>query len=84
MVTPTWFQQRQLKTEEAGANTYRLFGPNVPEHFLNIRRADNGRWYGTLRREADGPDLAVTEPEYEREYEAWEAAFELYRTAVIV
>jgi hypothetical protein len=84
LVTPTWFQQRQAKAEPAGENTYRLFGPNLPEHFLSIRRGPNGKWLGALRREADGPDVAVTEPEFEHEYEAWEAAFELYRGHVII
>jgi hypothetical protein len=84
VVTPSWFKQRQAKAEPAGANTYRLFGPNLPECFLSIRRGPNGKWYGALRYEADGPDVAVTDAVFERDYEAWEAAFELYRVQVIV
>jgi hypothetical protein len=84
LVTPTWFKQRQAKAEPAGENTYRLFGPNLPECFLSIRRGANGKWYGALRCEAEGPDIAVTEPVFDQEYEAWEAAFELYREYVVV
>ena len=84
LVTPFWFPQRQGKAEPAGENTYRLFGPNLPETFISIRRGDNGKWYAAVRHEADGPDLAVTEPIFDTEYEAWEAAFELYRELVIV
>jgi hypothetical protein len=84
VVLPSWFKQRQAKAELAGENTYRLFGPNLPECFLSIRRGANGKWYGALRMEADGPDVAVTDAVLERDYEAWEAAFELYREQVIV
>ncbi len=84
LVTPSWFKQRQAKAEPAGDNTYRLFGPNLPECFLSIRRGENGRWLGALRFQADGPDAATTEPAFERESDAWEAAFELYRDQVII
>jgi len=55
-----------------------------PECWLGIRRGENGKWFAVLRDKPDGQDTAVTEPEFEREYEAWEAAFELYRQHVIV
>jgi hypothetical protein len=84
LVMPFWFPQRQGKAEPAGENSYRLFGPNLPEYFLSIRKGANGKWFAALRREADGPDAAVTEPTFASEYEAWEAAFELYREQVIV
>ena len=84
LVTPSWFQQRQAKAEPAGENTYRLFGPNLPDVFLSIRKGANGRWLAAMRYEADGPDVAATEPLFEREYEAWETGFELYRNLVIV
>jgi hypothetical protein len=84
LVTPTWFKQRQAKAEPGGENTYRLFGPNLPECFLSIRRGANGKWQGALRCEAEEPDIGVTEPVFDQEYEAWEAAFELYRAYAVV
>ena len=84
LVTPTWFKQRQAEAESAGENSYRLFGPNLPECFLSIRRGANGKWYGALRCAAGGPDIAATEPVFDQEYEAWEAAFELYREYAVV
>ena len=84
LVTPTWFKQRQAKAEAAGENTYRLYGPNFPECFLSVRRGPNGKWYGTLREKADGPETAVTDPLFQDDHDAWEAAFELYRANVIV
>jgi hypothetical protein len=84
LVTPYWFKQRQAKAEPAGNDTYRLFGPNLPEAFLSIRRADNGRWGAALRLSAEGPEVATAPPEFETPLDAWEAAFELYRQIVIV
>ncbi len=84
LVTPFWFGQRQAKAEEAGPNAYRLFGPNLPESFVSIRRAENGKWLAAWRLQADGADQKITEPVFDTEYDAWEAAFELYRTEVIV
>jgi hypothetical protein len=84
LVTPYWFKQRQAKAEAAGEDTYRLTGPNLPEAFLSIRRAENHRWSAALRLSADGPEAAATAPEFETPADAWEAAFELYREHVIV
>jgi hypothetical protein len=84
LITPFWFKQRQGSAEPAGENTYRLTGPNLREAFISIRRADDGRWAAVLRHAADGPDVAATEPVIDTEYEAWEAAFEIYRSHVVV
>ena len=83
VILPTWFKGRQGKAEPAGEQTYRLTGPNLREGFISIRRAEGG-WYAGLRFAADGPDAEATREPLPTEYEAWEAAFELYRTAVVV
>lgn len=84
LIVPSWFKGRQAKAEPAGENLYRLSGPNLPEAFIGLRKGENGLWTAFLRRSADGPELAVTAPEFTRTYEAWEAAFELFRTYCIV
>jgi hypothetical protein len=83
LVTPSWFKGRQGKAEPAGPDTYHLTGPNLREAYLSIRKAENGCWSAALRFTADGPDEVVTEPEFTTEYDAWEAAFELFRTRVV-
>jgi hypothetical protein len=84
-LTPFWFKQRQCKVEAGGEdNTLRVSGPNLGEAFLHIRRAEINRWSAHLRTTADGPDQAATEAEFANPAEAWEAAFELYRSYVIV
>ena len=83
LVTPMWFKQRQGKAEPAGENACRLTGPNLREAFISIRKADNSLWKASLRYAADGPEIAATQPEIATEYEAWEAAFEIYRNHVI-
>jgi hypothetical protein len=80
---PFWFKQRQCKAEPLGDNALRVSGPNLGEAVLEIR-PDGNRWRSAVRQTADGPDVAVTEPEMESAQEAWEAAFELYRTHFIV
>ncbi len=84
LVLPSWFKQRQGKAEPAGENTYRLTAPQQGEAFISIRPGDGGHWSAALRLSADGPDVASTAPEFEMPGNAWEAAFELYRTTVIV
>jgi hypothetical protein len=84
LVLPTWFKQRQGKAEEAGENTYRLTGPNLREAFISIRMAGDGLWAGSMRYALDGPEIAATEPEIGTPYDAWAAAFEIYRNHVIV
>jgi hypothetical protein len=84
VILPTWFKQRQGKAEPAGDNTYRLSGPNLREGYITIGRAENGAWQAGLRFQAEGPDADATQPVLPNEYEAWEAAFELFRLAVVV
>ena len=84
-VLPSWFKQRQCKAEPAGSDhVLRLTGPNLGEAFISIRPTDNQRWQAALHLAPDGADVAVTEPELETPRDAWDAAFELYRTHVIV
>jgi hypothetical protein len=84
LTTPYWFPNRQGKAEEVGPNLYRLTAPNLQEAFISIQQADQGRWSAALRLAKDGPDVAVTEAEFPGPYEAWEAAFELYRKHLVV
>lgn len=81
---PTWFKYRQGKAEPVADHFYRLIGPNLPETFLGLRRADTGNWQGYLRFNADGADEATTDPKYTNEYDAWDVAFEMYREKVII
>ena len=83
-IVPSWFKGRQCKAEPAGDHTLKLTGPNLGEAYISARRADNGRWLAALRLAPDGADVAATEPEIEQEQDAWEAAFELYRTHIVV
>ena len=85
LITPSWFKQRQCKYEPAGADTLmKVTGPNLGEAYIRVERTGNGRWLAAFRTSADGPDVAVTEPNIPSEREAWDAAFELYRQNVIV
>jgi hypothetical protein len=84
LVTPFWFYQRQCKAEVAGDDLYRLTGPNLKEAYIGLRRGENGRWSAYLKYAPGGPDAAVTPAQWNNVYEAWEAAFELYRVNVIV
>lgn len=84
LTVPYWFKQRQAKAEPAGEHLYRLTGPNLPEAFVGIRKADNAGWAGFLRSKADAADVEATEPNFDNEPEAWYAAFELYRRHIIV
>jgi hypothetical protein len=84
-VVPFWFKQRQCKVEPAGDdNSVRVSGPNLGEAYLSIGRAENQLWRGILRLAPDGPEVSATPPELESPQDAWEAAFELYRTHLIV
>ena len=83
VTVPSWFKGRQGKTEEAGPGLLRLTAPNVKEWYLGIRRADAG-WHVYLRDAAEGPDAAAVALDAVPEYDAWEAAFEVYRNHVII
>ena len=82
--TPFWFKQRQAKVEEAGPNLVKASGPNLREGFVGIRTGDNGRWQAFVKQTADGPDDEATSAYLATAYEAWEAAFELYRKRMII
>jgi hypothetical protein len=84
LIVPSWFKGRQGKAEPAGEDVYRLTGPNLRECFIGLHRGENGLWAGFLRFTSEGPDAAVTEPRFDTQYDAWEAAFELYRQQVVV
>jgi hypothetical protein len=84
-ILPFWFKQRQCKAEPAGSDgMLKLTGPNLGEAYIRISQDENKFWRAALRLSPDGPEQAVTEPEFENPQDAWEAAFELYRTHVIV
>ena len=89
---PFWFKQRQGKAEPAGDNLLRLKAPNIPEAFIGIRQLLPGRWHDgsgrevegilqpILRETPDGADLGPANLAFASSQEAWEAAFEMYRT----
>jgi hypothetical protein len=84
-ILPFWFKQRQCKAEPAGdENTLKVSGPNLGEAYIGIAQGENRLWRAFLRWSASDPDSATTEPEFENPADAWEAAFELYRTNAIV
>jgi hypothetical protein len=83
-IIPTWFKYQQAKAEPAGTNVLKLTAPNLSEAFIAIRTAENGNYQGVFRTTVDGPDVAVTQPEFVTQVEAWGAAFELYRNRVVV
>jgi hypothetical protein len=83
-ILPFWFKQRQAKAEPAGPDTYKLSAPNLRDAYISIRKDSAGRWGAALRLDAEGPDLTVTSTAYETPTEAWDAAFEMYRRALVV
>jgi hypothetical protein len=84
VTVPSWFKGRQGKAEEIAPGLLKLTAPNVKEWFIGIRRQDGGGWMVVLRDSADGPDVVAIELAVVPEYDAWEAAFEVYRNHVIV
>ena len=81
---PFWFPLRQGKAEPVGPTQYRLTAPNLPPAFISIQQAPNGRWSAALSQTAEGPEVASTEADFPGPYEAWEAAFELYRQHLVI
>jgi hypothetical protein len=79
---PSWFKYRQGAAEPAGRHCYKLTAPLADEAFIRINAKD-GRWQAALANSADGPDTRATEPVFDREVDAWNAAFELYRSEKI-
>jgi hypothetical protein len=79
-VPPFWFVQRQGKAEPAGVDVLKLSAPNMKDAFISIYFGAAGLWYAALRQSPDGPDIAATPAEFAEREDAWQAAFELYRT----
>jgi hypothetical protein len=84
LTLPTWFKYRQGKAEPAGADTYRLSAPNAAEAFISIRRSEADRYAAVLRTTANGPEVDATSAEFDKARDAWSAAFELYRSHVLI
>jgi hypothetical protein len=84
LTPPFWFPLRQGKAELVGTDVYRLTAPNLAEAYITIHQAHNGRWSAALRKAADGPEITSTEAVFPNPYEAWEAAFELYRQHMVI
>lgn len=84
LVVPSWFKQRQGKAEPVGDLIYKLSAPNTRPAFVTVRPDGNGQHAAAVRETADGPDLDATQPIFANTFDAWEAAFELYRRAFIV
>jgi hypothetical protein len=83
-ILPSWFKQRQCKAEKVAGDGYRLTAPNLAESFIAILPGGNNCWSAVLRAKQDGPALAATLAEHETPTDAWAAAFELYRTHLVV
>ncbi len=83
VIVPSWFKGRQGKAEQVSPDLLKLTAPNLKEWFAGIRRHEAG-WTAFVRAGADGPDAVAAELGPVPEYDAWEAAFELYRKHVIV
>ena len=83
-VVPTWFKYRQGKLEEAGPDLFRLHGPNLVEGIIGVHQQKDGKFAAFLRDKADGDDLVRTDPVIPTAYEAWEAAFELFRGRKVI
>lgn len=84
LVVPSWFKQRQGKAEPVDDFTYKVTAPNLGPAFVSIRPDGAGQFAAAVRRASDGPDLAATSPQFTSTYDAWEAAFELFRRQLVV
>jgi hypothetical protein len=84
VIVPAWFKGRQGKAEESAPGLLKLTAPNLREWYLGLRRLDDGHWQAFLRDRPDGSDVSVIDLEPMPEYDAWEAAFEVYRNHVII
>ncbi|GIW79780.1 MAG: hypothetical protein KatS3mg105_1587 [Gemmatales bacterium] len=82
-VAPFWFKQRQGQMEAIGDHVLRLTAPNLPEAYIAIEQ-DNGHWKAALREKADGPDVEVSRHCYDTTFDAWNAAFEIYRNRIVI
>ena len=75
---PSWFKYLQGVAEPAGDRCFRLSTPLVRESFIRIE-SKNGHWLASVSGSADGAAIGNTEPVFDSERDAWNAAFELYR-----
>jgi hypothetical protein len=80
---PAWFKYRQGVVEAAGENTFKVSAPVSEPAVIRIRQV-YGKWQAAIADSVGGPDLRATEPEFSRPIDAWNAAFELYRTLRIM
>jgi hypothetical protein len=84
-ILPFWFKQRQCRAEPVdGSKMLKVGGPNLGEAYLYIQPLENQGWRAGLRLTPDGADVRTVETDLSSPREAWDAAFELYRTQVIV
>jgi hypothetical protein len=81
--TPFWFKQRQCKAEPQPGEVLKLSGPNLTDAYI-YARPEGERWRVGLRLAPNGEDVARADLEQPTPRRAWEAAFELYRTHLIV
>ena len=81
---PYWFKQRQAKAEEVGNGTYKVSGPNLNPGVILVRMSDDMRWQAALKADPSGTDVVATDSVFSNAREAMAAAFELYRTHMIV
>lgn len=85
VVVPTWFKGRQGKIEEVSPGVLKLSAPNLKEWYLALHRTTDGHWLAALRPGADASDAVTQSLDASRsEYEAWDAAFEVYRNHVVI
>ena len=54
--------------------------PEIHHNRISIHSGAGGLWYAALRQSPDGPEIAVTPADFARREDAWQAAFELYRS----
>ncbi len=80
---PAWFKYRQGVLEAAGENCYKASAPVSDPAYLRVRQV-YGKWLAAVADSPDGPDIRMTEPVFARQNDAWNAAFELYRTLRIL
>ena len=76
---PSWFKYLQGVAEPAGDHCFRLKTPLVSESFIRIE-SENGHWLASVYGSADGTAVRKTETLFDSEMDAWNAAFELYRS----
>ncbi len=84
VIVPAWFKGRQGKAEEVRPGLVKLTAPNLREWYVGIRRHEMGGWTAFIRGEPDGADATSVELDPMPEQEAWDAAFEVYRTYAII